>query len=131
MHPPPQLEMSSTQLTAGSRSRPQARKRANDDAAYFGPASGVGTKRQAIDKVEGEPRVKRKKVEPANLNGGGGVGKKAADKTGLTEAENLNVSLVSLLNSVGRPQAVRSIQLRSNSRACRRQCCTDTLHTLI
>ena len=67
--------------------------------------SGVGAKRQAIDKVEGEPRVKRKKVEQGNINaaaaataggGGVGVGKKAADKAGLTEAENLNMSLVSL-----------------------------------
>ena len=99
MHPIP-LEAS----TAGSRSRPQARKKASDDAAYLGSVSGVGAKRQAIDKVEGEPRVKRKKVEQGNINaatataggGGVGVGKKAADKAGLTEAENLNMSLVSL-----------------------------------
>ena len=100
MHPIP-LEAS----TAGSRSRPQARKKASDDAAYLGSLSGVGAKRQALDKVEGEPRVKRKKVEQGNINaaaaataggGGVGVGKKAADKAGLTEAENLNMSLVSL-----------------------------------
>lgn len=99
MHPIP-LEAN----TAGSRSRPQARKKASDDAAYLGSVSGVGAKRQAIDKVEGEPRVKRKKVEQGNINaaaaatagGGVGVGKKAADKAGLTEAENLNMSLVSL-----------------------------------
>lgn len=100
MHPIP-LEAS----TAGSRSRPQARKKASDDAAYLGSVSGVGAKRQAIDKAEGEPRVKRKKVEQGNINaaatataagGGVGVGKKAADKAGLTEAENLNMSLVSL-----------------------------------
>lgn len=46
--------------TSGSRSRPQARKKPNDDAAYFGVA---GTKRQAADRAEGEPRVKRKRVE--------------------------------------------------------------------
>jgi hypothetical protein len=54
--------------TTGSRSRPQARKKPNDDASYFGPAIGgsgaVGTKRHAADKVEGEPRGKRKRVEP-------------------------------------------------------------------
>lgn len=54
--------------TSGSRSRPQARKKPNDDASYFGPALGssgaAGTKRQAADKVEGEPRGKRKRVEP-------------------------------------------------------------------
>ena len=52
----------------GSRSRPQARKKPNDDASYFGPALGgsgaVGTKRHAADKVEGEPRGKRKRIEP-------------------------------------------------------------------
>lgn len=50
----------------GSRSRPQARKKPNDDASYFGPAPGgaVGTKRHAADKVEGEPRGKRKRIEP-------------------------------------------------------------------
>ena len=52
----------------GSRSRPQARKKPNDDASYFGPALGgsgaVGTKRHAADKVEGEPRGKRKRMEP-------------------------------------------------------------------
>ncbi|KAG1725563.1 uncharacterized protein EDB91DRAFT_1062125 [Suillus paluster] len=46
--------------TSGSRSRPQARKKPNDDAAYFGV---TGTKRQAADRAEGEPRVKRKRVE--------------------------------------------------------------------
>ena len=102
-HPIP-LEMS-TQITTSSRPRPQARKKPNDDAAYLSSVSGVGTKRQAIDKVEGEPRVKRKKVEPGNINAAaaGVVGKKAIDKAGLTEAENLNMSLVSFLNSVRRP----------------------------
>lgn len=53
--------------STGSRSRPQARKKPNDDAAYFGPPLGAtgaaGTKRQAADKAEGEPRVKRKRVD--------------------------------------------------------------------
>lgn len=52
--------------STGSRSRPQARKRANDDSPYFGPpvSSGPsGTKRQATDKADGEPRVKRKRVD--------------------------------------------------------------------
>lgn len=56
-------------LITGSRSRPQARKKPNDDASYFGPAlggsGGAGTKRHAADKVEGEPRGKRKRIEPA------------------------------------------------------------------
>ncbi|KAJ7674444.1 hypothetical protein B0H17DRAFT_1016706 [Mycena rosella] len=57
--------MSAPQIsTTGSRSRPQARKKANDDAAYFGPPlTGAGAKRHAADKVEGEPRVKRKRVD--------------------------------------------------------------------
>ncbi|KAJ7789474.1 hypothetical protein B0H14DRAFT_2944512 [Mycena olivaceomarginata] len=59
--------MSAPQLpasTTGSRSRPQARKKVNDDAAYFGPpTTGAGAKR-TMDKVDGEaaPRVKRKRV---------------------------------------------------------------------
>lgn len=55
-----------------ARPRPQVRKKPNDDAAYTGPsaaalaAAGSGaqaTKRQATERVEGEPRNKRKKVE--------------------------------------------------------------------
>ncbi|KAJ6569554.1 hypothetical protein B0H19DRAFT_1257181 [Mycena capillaripes] len=59
--------MSAPQVSAtGSRSRPQARKKVNDDAAYFGPPlTGTGAKRHAADKVDGEPRVKRKRVDPA------------------------------------------------------------------
>ncbi|TFK40938.1 hypothetical protein BDQ12DRAFT_678625 [Crucibulum laeve] len=62
--------MSAIQPTAsGSRSRPQARKKANDDGAYLGslPAStGISSvKRQATDKAEGEPRTKRKRVDAA------------------------------------------------------------------
>lgn len=99
MPPPPSNAASVTLgngVTAGSRSRPQARKKTNDDATYFGPPTGVGMKRQATDKVDGEPRVKRKKVDSGVSNG---VGKKAADKTGLHESGELNVSLVSQLGA--------------------------------
>lgn len=55
---------------SGSRSRPQARKKPSDDAAYFGPPGGAvgtgstnGAKRHAADKVDGEVRVKRKRGE--------------------------------------------------------------------
>ncbi|KAI9566986.1 hypothetical protein HD554DRAFT_2039879 [Boletus coccyginus] len=51
---------------SGSRSRPQARKKPNDDAAYFGPPAA--SKRQAVDRAEGEPRVKRKRVEPRKVD---------------------------------------------------------------
>ena len=60
-----------TQPTTSSRSRTQSRKKVNDDAAYFGPpasgASASATKRQAPDKAEGEPRVKRKRVETSHI----------------------------------------------------------------
>ncbi|KAF9004160.1 hypothetical protein BDZ89DRAFT_1095732 [Hymenopellis radicata] len=51
---------------AGSRSRPQVRKKVNDDASYFGPpsTSSAGTKRQATERLEGEPRMKRKRADP-------------------------------------------------------------------
>jgi len=56
-------------LSTGSRTRPQARKKPNDDASYFGPTGNsgatAGTKRQASDKADGEPRGKRKRAEPA------------------------------------------------------------------
>jgi hypothetical protein len=56
--------------TSGSRSRPQARKKPNDDAGYFGPSqganAGAGAKRQAGDKADGEPRPKRKRVDERN-----------------------------------------------------------------
>jgi len=53
---------------SNTRSRPQARRKPNDDAAYFGPSTGVavtvaGTKRHAST-MDGESmRVKRKMVE--------------------------------------------------------------------
>jgi len=81
-------------VIAGSRSRPQARKKVNDDAAYFGPPTGVGVKRHATDKAEGEPRVKRKKVDAT----AGGVGRKAADKTVIPEGGDSHVSLIEFKN---------------------------------
>ena len=77
-------------MLAGSRSRPQARNKVNDDAAYFGPPTGAGVKRHTADKAE-EPRVKRKKVDVT----AGGIGRKAADTTTIPEGGDLNVSLVS------------------------------------
>lgn len=50
-------------MPSGSRSRPQARKKPSDDAAYLGPPSTT-TKRHATDRAEGEPRLKRKRVDP-------------------------------------------------------------------
>lgn len=77
---------------AGSRSRPQARRKVNDDAAYFGPPAGVGVKRHATDKVEGEPRMKRKKVDATAV----GVARKTVEKNVVLEGRDANVSLVSI-----------------------------------
>ncbi|KAI5989765.1 hypothetical protein EDD15DRAFT_2459728, partial [Pisolithus albus] len=52
---------------SGSRSRTQARRKPNDDAAYTGPSS-TGAKRHAVDRAEGEPRVKRKRDEKSNVS---------------------------------------------------------------
>ncbi|EAU92932.1 hypothetical protein CC1G_03719 [Coprinopsis cinerea okayama7 len=60
--------MSATGQASASRARTQARKKVNDDASYFGPSTstgGAGAKRQAVDKLDGEPRTKRKRAEPA------------------------------------------------------------------
>lgn len=61
-----------------SRARPQAsRRKANhaaDDAAYHGviPSGALaGSKRAAGDKAEGEPRMKRKRLEPTGAAGNG------------------------------------------------------------
>ncbi|KAG5654326.1 hypothetical protein H0H81_004280 [Sphagnurus paluster] len=58
--------------SSGSRSRPQARRKPNDDASYFGPpaasSTAAGVKRHAADKADGEPRGKRKRVEPMTTN---------------------------------------------------------------
>ncbi|KAF8167881.1 hypothetical protein B0H34DRAFT_35690 [Crassisporium funariophilum] len=64
------MSASVAQNTTTSRSRTQSRKKANDDAAYFGPPAsvgGTGLKRQAPEKAEGESRVKRKRVEPSHV----------------------------------------------------------------
>ncbi|KAH0590188.1 hypothetical protein J132_01717 [Termitomyces sp. J132] len=78
--------------SSGSRSRPQARRKPNDDASYFGPTgasgSGAGVKRNAADKVDGEPRGKRKRVEPINTTSHPNVrkeGGEAEPKTSLVE----------------------------------------------
>ena len=65
-------------VPSGSRSRPQARKKPNDDAAYFGPPTA--SKRHAVDRAEGEPRVKRKRVEPLRKVDRTGVSVDAEDE---------------------------------------------------
>lgn len=91
MAPPPTSTMangSSQPAATTSRARPQARRKLNvtaDDAAYHGVLPGsAGTKRAAVEKPEGEPRVKRKRVEASGTAGASGVatsgGRKAADK---------------------------------------------------
>lgn len=81
MPPPTTLPATSTaNALAPSRSRPQAsRKRAHpagDDAAYHGVASShvVGTKRAAAERADGEPRVKRKRIEPVSASAVAGAG---------------------------------------------------------
>jgi hypothetical protein len=73
--------MASASATAsGSRSRHQTRKKHNDDAAYMAPPSATaGTKRQATDKADGEPRVKRKRVDPIAATASG-TGKKDGEE---------------------------------------------------
>lgn len=51
-----------------SRARTQSRKKLNDDAAYFGPSGSAASKRQAIEKAEGEPRTKRKRIDTSHGN---------------------------------------------------------------
>ncbi|KAJ7785653.1 hypothetical protein B0H16DRAFT_1487579 [Mycena metata] len=53
----------SAQISATASRTTRKVKKANDDAAYFGPPTGAGAKRHAADKVDGEPRVKRKRVD--------------------------------------------------------------------
>ena len=61
---------------SSSRPRNQARRRQNDDAAYMGPA-----KRQAADKADGEPRVKRKRVDGAGASAGmSALARRAVDR---------------------------------------------------
>jgi len=94
----------SATATTSSRSRPQpARKKAHqsaDDAAYHAPASvsasvvGAGTKRAAGERAEGEPRVKRKRVEPAGGTSGGGVGTSASASAARRMEADGRISLV-------------------------------------
>lgn len=88
--------------TAGSRSRPQARKKPNDDAAYFGPPPGgvavgltVGAKRHASDRADGEPRVKRKRLDATNMSISSGGRKADRDKDKIAPEGDLKVSMVS------------------------------------
>ncbi|TFK76647.1 hypothetical protein BDN72DRAFT_852004 [Pluteus cervinus] len=69
--------------TGGSRSRPQARRKQNDDASYNGPINGAsGSKRQATDKAEGEPRMKRKRVDAPQIStNNSGSGRRDADES--------------------------------------------------
>ncbi|KAI0310994.1 hypothetical protein OF83DRAFT_1178003 [Amylostereum chailletii] len=59
---PPTASISAPPLSSTSRVRNHSRKKANDDAPYAGPSS-AGAKRQAVDKPDSEPRVKRKRVD--------------------------------------------------------------------
>jgi len=65
------MSSATVQTSSSSRSRTQARKRINDDAAYLGPPASIpgpsGTKRHAAEKADGEPRVKRKRVETSYI----------------------------------------------------------------
>ncbi|KAF7340161.1 hypothetical protein MVEN_01934600 [Mycena venus] len=76
--------MSAPQISAtGSRSRPQARKKVNDDAAYFGPPiASAGAKRHAADKADGEPRVKRKRVDANALAAAAAASNRSRDLDG-------------------------------------------------
>ena len=70
---------------ASSRSRQTARRKPNDDAGYFGPLGGgstAGAKRHAADKADGEPRVKRKRVEAVTANAMGSGASKDTDADG-------------------------------------------------
>ncbi|KAG8220215.1 hypothetical protein J3R82DRAFT_1252 [Butyriboletus roseoflavus] len=74
-------------VASGSRSRPQARKKPSDDAAYFGPP--VASKRQAVDRAEGEPRVKRKRVEPLRKMDRAGVSADAEEEKSSIDFKSL------------------------------------------
>lgn len=94
------MSVSAPQLSSsGSRSRPQARRKLNDDASYFGPtgtSSGTGVKRNAADKVDGEPRGKRKRVEPINTTSPANTrkeGGEAESKTSLVCGLNCALTL--------------------------------------
>ncbi|KAF7972583.1 hypothetical protein HWV62_38572 [Athelia sp. TMB] len=85
-----------TAIPTNSKARPQ-RKKVNDDAAYFGPPTGaLGVKRPAIDRADGEPRVKRKRMDvPVFLaNGNNGIAKRVGERPVPLEGGDLNVSLI-------------------------------------
>ncbi|KAI0706199.1 hypothetical protein BC835DRAFT_14815 [Cytidiella melzeri] len=73
---PPSHALNGSANTAppsSTRTRPQGSRRktnqAADDAAYHGVIAGsalAGSKRTAADKVDGEPRLKRKRLEPSS-----------------------------------------------------------------
>ena len=137
-----------------ARARPQARKRANpqgnDDAAYHGalPSSSAGAKRAAGDKAEGEPRVKRKRLEPAvpaaSSSVAAGASRKPNDKMQEGERQSLVRSLVYgrvahssavATRMFARPHSMRfdarlTRLLRSTSRSYLSNWCTNTLFTL-
>ncbi|THH12828.1 hypothetical protein EW146_g7322 [Bondarzewia mesenterica] len=79
--------MMNTTQPSNSRSRNQARRRQNDDAAYMGPSS-AGGKRQAGDKAEGEPRVKRKRVDAAAT---GHIGASAQGRRGSEDERRASI----------------------------------------
>ncbi|KAF8912883.1 hypothetical protein CPB84DRAFT_1759770 [Gymnopilus junonius] len=84
------------QPSSSSRLRTQARKKVNDDAAYFGPPASTGMKRQAADKAEGEPRVKRKRVETNQVASTSGK-KDAAEpepRKSLVEFQKMSTSML-------------------------------------
>jgi len=68
----PTMSATGSAISAGSRVRSQGRKKALDDAAYFGPpTSTIGNKRQATEKADGDTsRVKRKKTDVVNMQNG-------------------------------------------------------------
>ncbi|CCM06352.1 uncharacterized protein FIBRA_08609 [Fibroporia radiculosa] len=89
-----------------SRSRPQgSRRKANaqaDDAAYHAPASSAaGTKRAAADKAEGEPRVKRKRVD-----GAAGVSASTSGNAGISVTSGPNAARKERLGSDGEASLV-------------------------
>lgn len=121
----PSIEINSTTT---SRARTQ-RKRINDDAAYFGPPppGAIGVKRHAIDKADGEPRVKRKKLDAPNSNGNG-IGKRMVDRVSVLEGGDSNVSLVRTPVFSPAPAQIRH---RSISKACLRRHSMHTSHNMI
>ncbi|KAI0344232.1 hypothetical protein BDW22DRAFT_1344316 [Trametopsis cervina] len=75
MAPPTSNTTSATGVAPPSRARPQASRRkvnhAADDAAYHGVGGSnvlAGAKRTAVEKPDGEPRLKRKRLEPATAS---------------------------------------------------------------